>query len=318
MGFSFHRWVDFGSAGIRPSDVTLQYEATESYTLSAEDRAAVDTAWGSLVDSADGLHDAPGFNVRGTENGDVTLGPTRFKHHYVRRLSISGDDRVDSMSLSADGLETLKQSVHLLSSFVAVVGDGQLVLGIKPPRPHRGPMLSFPGSGYLDRGEDMHDGEMAPVTEIVGREMREELNVTPSESDIRCLGVFEDTQPDSHLNPALFSIVELDLSPDEIRSRAQEAPDIDEFERLVSIPLTREAIEGVVGSVADLTGVPDDRPLPFDSVDRISHKSLLMLLLVGRRYLGSDWFADILSTSADISVRADEPVQDRIRSRQDS
>lgn len=310
MGFTYHRWVDFGPTGIRPSEVTLQYKAAESYTLPTEDRTTVNTAWESLVNASEGLHDAPGFNVVEVDDNSVVLGATRFRDHFIRRLSITDDDRLNEMSITPDGLETLHESVHLLSSFVAVIADGHLILGVKPSRSYRGSMLSFPGSGYLDRREDMRGDMIAPVDDLVGREIREELNFSPAESDVHCIGIFEDTQPDSHLNPALFSIVELDLPPDDLRSRALNAPDVDEFERLMTLPLTGEAIESVVGSLTDVTGAPDARPRLFDSIDRISHKSLLMLLLVGRRYLGAKWFTNFLSSSADISVRDDEIVQD--------
>nr|WP_279587162.1 NUDIX domain-containing protein [Halobacterium sp. R2-5] len=194
----------------------------------------------------------------------------------------------------------MTESVHLLSSFVAVVADGQVLLGVKPPQADRGPFLSFPGSGYLDRNHDFRDGDAEPTRAIVGRELQEELGVMADGNRVRCLGVFEDTSPESHLNPALFSVVYVDESASSVLRTARRAPDADEFTEFVFVPLTEAALDGLVELAVDGTATAAPERVPTERFDGMSHKSLLMVLLLGRREVGEEWFDRTLSEYSEI------------------
>lgn len=292
MTYSYRRWADFGPKGIPSCEITLDYQPERDYTLSSNTTEAVTETWGALTDTDEELFDAPSFNLRGVADLRLKLGPTRFRDHRVRKALLSGDDRIPR-TYSESVTEELHDAVHLLSSFVAVVADGYLCLGIKPEGPEDAPFLSLPGSGYLDRDLDMAGDTVKGTEQVIGRELREELGLIIDDASVRCLGVFEDTDPDSHLNPALFSVVETEQMSDMVRERARTAPDRDEFSDLAFLP-----IEGAVLSALVARALPTESQgslpasLPFDDVGRLSHKTLLMLLLLGRDFEGTAWFED--------------------------
>mgnify|MGYP006288978301 CR=1 FL=1 len=290
MTYSYQRWADFGPEGISPNEITLDYHPERKYTLSSKTTEAVTETWTALIDTDEELFDAPSFNLCGVTGLRLQLGPTRFRDHRVRRALLSSDDRVPR-TYSESVTEELHDAIHLLSSFVAVVANGHLCLGIKPEGPEDAPFLSLPGSGYLDRDLDMEDDTVKSTEQVIGRELHEELGLRLNDASVRCLGVFEDTALDSHLNPALFSVVETEQTPEMVRERARTAPDRDEFTDLAFLP-----IEGDVLSALVARALPSESQgrlpatLPFDDVGRLSHKTLLMLLLLGRAFEGTAWF----------------------------
>ncbi|PSP88144.1 hypothetical protein BRC90_08320 [Halobacteriales archaeon QS_4_69_34] len=294
MPYTYRVWSDFGADGVAPEAVTLDYRTERSYTLSESDVSAIDDAWTSVAGDEDGLYDSPGFGLVGIDDTRLRLGPTRFKHHFVRRLLVAEHADLAGRDYP-DGLRRrLRKAVHLLSSFVAVVADGSVLLGIKPGGVDGGPFLSLPGSGYLDREADMVGDETAPTSAVVSRELREELGTATAIERIRCLGVFEDTDPASHLNPALFSVVTTGESPAAIRRAARRARDADEFVHLAFVPITETALASTVrlgvngtASAADLDGLPVDR------FEGMSHKTLLLVLLLGRQRFGAEWFSEV-------------------------
>lgn len=292
MTYSYQRWADFGPEGLPPSEITLDYQPERKYTLSSKTSKAVTETWGALTDTDEEMFDAPSLNLRGVAGLRLQLGPTRFRDHRVRRALLSGDDSVPRTYCESVTHE-LHDAVHLLSSFVAVVANGHLCLGIKPEGPKDAPFLSLPGSGYLDRDLDMAGGTVKSTEQVIGRELREELGLMISDASVRSLGVFEDTAPDSHLNPALFSVVETEQTSDMVRKRARTAPDRDEFTDLAFLP-----VEGAVLSALVARALPSESQgslpasIPFDDVGRLSHKTLLMLMLLGRDFEGTAWFED--------------------------
>lgn len=292
MTYSYRRWADFGPEGLSLSEITLDYRPERDYTLSSETTEAVRETWRGLAETDEELFDAPSFNLSGVDRSRLQLGPTRFRDHRVRRVLLSSDNRVPR-TYSDSVVEELQDAVHLLSSFVAVVADSHLCIGIKPRGFEDAPFISLPGSGYLDRGSDMTDGAVKSTEQIIGRELREELGLMIDDASARCLGVFEDTAPESHLNPALFTVVETEQTPDMVREHARTAPDRNEFTDLAFLP-----VEGDVLAALVTRALPNENQgslptsLPFDNVGRVSHKTLLMLLLLGRYFEGTAWFED--------------------------
>lgn len=304
MSLTYQCWSDFGPTGVPPNAVNWEYDPYATYSLPEEDAAVIKNAWASLTEATDALHDAPGLNLRGVEGTRIRVGPTRFRDHYLRRLALAGSPRFDAERLSDGARRQLIESVHLLSSFVAVVADGSIILGVKPGREDRGAFLSFPGSGYLDRAHDVQDGDMVSTRSVVDREVREELAVTTDDNRVRCLGVFEDTDPVSHLNPALISIVSVDESPASLQARAQQALDFDEFSELVTAPLTKACLDELIELAVDESASSVPESVPVERFDGMSHKSLLLLLLLGRCGVGEDWFDRTLASYPEISVES--------------
>ena len=293
MIYSYRRWVDLGPKGTPASEITLDYQTERDYIFSGRTNEAVTETWTALKAMDEGLFDAPSFNLCGVTDARLDLGPTRFRDHRVRRALLAGDDRVPQ-TYSRSVTKELRENVHLLSSFVAVIADGQLCLGIKLGGPEDAPFLSLPGSGYLDREADMEDDTVANAEQIIGRELREELSLAINDvSSVRCLGVFEDTHPNSHLNPALFSVIETELSPDVVRECARTAPDRDEFTDLAFPSVAGDMLSALVArSIPGKSQGHLPASLPFNNVGQLSHKTLLMLLLLGRYTEGVAWFAD--------------------------
>lgn len=292
MKYSYRCWADFGSQGSSPTQITLDYHPTRDYTLSEEATEAITKTWEALSDRDGKLFDAPGFNLRGVTDFRLRLGPTRFRDHRVRRALLSGEDCVRG-GYSESVTKELEDTVHLLSSFVAIVADDRICLGLKPDGPTNAPFLSLPGSGYLDREVDMMGKDVESTKRVIGREIREEINFDIDDATVRCLGVYEDTDSDSHLNPALFSVVETEQTPDTVRKRAQTAPDRDEFIDLTFVPAEGAVLSSLVARALpgkSQNSLPES--YPFDDVGRMSHKTLLMLLLLGRYFNGAAWFDD--------------------------
>jgi len=120
---------------------------------------------------------------------------------------------------------------------VAIVAGDDLLIGVK--RRTDSNFLSLPGSGYLDRNGDMRAGELCPTAEIVAREVYEETGLEDLDR-IRCFGIFEDLHPESHLNPALFSIITTSISiVRPVLDRIDRAEDADEFDRFLAVPCDR-------------------------------------------------------------------------------
>jgi|GEM_PF-388296 len=294
MSYRYRRWVDFGPAGRPPERVQFAYSPQQAYKLSDGGESVLDDIWTSVSETEDGLHDAPGFNLVGVTDSRVQLGPASFKHCFLRRLVLAEDERLEAVQIPPSIKERLIDAVHYLSSFVGVVTDGQLLVGIKPGTTERSPFLSVPGSGYLDREQDMYGESVAPTAAVVNRELQEEVGRTASADQIRCLGIFEDTATDSHLNPALFSLIRTDESASKVVASARQAQDADEFRDLALLPITEETIETLVQNVVDESALePLSLDLPRTDEVGMSHKTLLLLLLLGRRRFGTGWFEEI-------------------------
>lgn len=292
MEREFREWVDFGPDGRAPESVSIDYRPDATATAVADRSERIDGLWEEAKRERPGLFDAPGFRLLdASADGDIAVGPAQFKHHFVRRLLLSGSLEAAATELRED----LRRSVRFLSSMVAVIADGEVLLGVKQRADRT--FLSLPGSGYLDRDEDMRAGELRPTTEVVAREVYEEVGLEDL-GRIRCFGVFEDLRPESHLNPALFSVVTTPRSSDQVLDRVEQAEDGDEFDRFLSVPVRPDALSGLIRIETDGAGLPVEAPNLEEGVSGLSDKTLLALLLVGRKRFGREWFRRELAESA--------------------
>jgi len=183
---------------------------------------------------------------------------------------------------------------------VAIVAGDDLLIGVK--RRTDSNFLSLPGSGYLDRNGDMRAGELCPTAEIVAREVYEETGLEDLDR-IRCFGIFEDLHPESHLNPALFSIITTSRSSDHVLDRIDRAEDADEFDRFLAVPLRPDALSALIRTDTNDAELPVAAPKLEGDLNGISDKTLLMLLLIGRNRFGRDWFQRELANSSVVLVR---------------
>lgn len=287
MTHRFRIWEDLGREGRAPETVQLEYHPERAYSFPEHVKSTVEDVWESAKDERERLFNSPGLNLLRVTDGCVHLGPAQFRDYFVRRLFLSGEINDSPDELSA----LLRRSVRLLSSFVGVVVRNKLLLGIKQTDTDGAGILSLPGSGYLDREMDMECAEMRPTSSVIKREIEEEINITDPDK-IRCIGVFEDLHPQSHLNPALFSIVSIDRPQSAVQRAARDAEDAHEFSRLVFVPLTDQTLSSLVRlDIDEAASLGEAECLPHNKFDRLSHKTLLMLLLLGRYQLGTDWFS---------------------------
>ncbi|RDZ65195.1 hypothetical protein C5B90_02160 [Haloferax sp. Atlit-12N] len=291
---AYRRWSDYGARGVPPEALELAFDGESAYDLSPAVERAVERAWESVAEGSDRLFDGDLLNlVKVSDDGRrLTLGPARFRDYFVNRLTRTGHDAVADAGLTPAGRAELGERVHVLSSFVAVVCDDGVLLGVRAPEDDHGALVSFPGSGYLDGEEDVtDDGSIRPVREVVAREVEEELGLVEHVECVRCLGVFEDVGDATHYNPALFSVVEVDAAADRVASSIRKADDTWEFSSFATVPMEPDALNALVE--LSMSGAPVPAPLDGDlpeSVTGATSKTLLMALLLGRYRFGSDWF----------------------------
>lgn len=306
MPFRYRVWEDFGPGGVPPREVDTAFRPDAGPELGDDVEAVVSARWREALELSDTLHDSPGFNLLDVDDRTLVVGPARFRHHYVRRQLLQETDGGPTEPEKESVRETLQRSIHLLSSFVAVVSDDSLLLGVKPGTESSSPFVSLPGSGYLDRDEDMDGGELVDTERLVEREVDEEIAIADRLETITCLGVFEDIDPTSHLNPSLFSVVTTSDPPSTVRRLAEKAPDADEFIELAFLPLETDDIEALIGLG---TGEPDtsEAKLPLDPQLAMSHKTLLMLFLIGRARFGHSWFERVFDDNPNVRFEAGAP-----------
>ena len=288
MRYEFQSWADFESGGRPASAVEFEYHPDRNPGLSEQTKRIVEECWNAELEHEPRLFDSPAVTLLEVTDGAIHTGPARFRQHVIRRLVLSGD-RYD---VPASARAELRESVRLLSLMTAVVtSDDELLVGVKQTDGTDTRFLSLPGSGYLDRDEDLIGGRFRPTRAVIKREIQEELALVDL-GEIRCLGVFEDCHHDSHLNPALFSVVSTPTSTATICSDAAEAVDADEFVTLTTIPIDKRLIgallEAGIGQKPEL--FEESVPELEGPVSGLSHKTVLLLSLLGRLRFGMEWF----------------------------
>ncbi|WP_410765138.1 hypothetical protein [Haloferax sp. DFSO60] len=319
---SYVRWGDYGATGIDPADLELVYDPDSKYGFSPSVAATIQQVWDSVAGRNDRLFDGNLLNVVDVdENGRrLLLGPAQFRDYLVRRLILSRHGATADIEISDEVRTALRLQVRVLSSFVAVVADDGLLVGVRAGEDDTGALLSFPGSGYLDRDEDVTpSGTVRPTYELIEREVEEELGLADRIETIRCLGVFEDLVDSTHYNPALFSVVEVAATSEEVMQSIQKADDSWEFSEFFVVPIDE-------GTLIDLVqvGLPNDSVsaqanefIP-SAVEGTTSKTLLMLALLGRYWFGDDWFDSLREQHPEIEIRdvelsSGESVDDNLR-----
>lgn len=296
---SYYSWADYGPDGVSPDQLELTYDPSRRYELSERLDSTLTEIWEEMVARNPKLHDPPCLNLVYMEENKrrAVLGPTRFRDYSVVRLCNSNDNFLDEDRLSDDDLKWLQEEVSIVSSFCACIADDSLILGF---RSHSGDLLdgraSFPGSGYLDLNEDSYGGqEMKPTRDIITREIGEELNVQNKLDSISCLGIFDEFENGASINPAIFSVVELDCSPNHVREQMEDAEDRWEFASLFWVNLQDSvAYERFVSNALDGSLVHVQPEEKRGVSTQFTDKARLMLPLVGRYRYGDDWFSSLL------------------------
>lgn len=302
--FTFREWAEFGVWGIPPGDVDWDYDPSRRYALPDQLRAKIDRIWEDEAEGNDNLYNGNVFNLFGVDGTVLRTGPAQFKDFFARYVALTGRGNASTASFTSEERRTLEESIHVLSSFCAVLSDDVVVLGIRnTDRTEEGEhLLSLPGSGYLDRDMDMNDsGEMHPTSMIIEREIREELNIDDRIAQIDCLGVYEDTMSESIYNPSLFSVVRTTRSPRDIRSEMTEAEDNWEFERLVFVSYDDRRLDTLLDVAFDVPGasIEIDGDELRSTNTSFSAKCVMMLLLLGRMHRGTSWFRERIRAHSD-------------------
>lgn len=297
MNYKYQIWGDFGPQGLPPESVEFEYFPRREITFSDANRYQLRDLWERNIKSHSNLIDNPSLNLLEVSDNMIRVGPTSFREHHIRKQLLSGmyEHVPDDLRIK------LEESIHLLSSMTAIVNSGQLLLGTKQQKGTDPPFLSLPGSGYLDRKTDVESESVRSTREVIAREIHEETCIDEFDS-IRCIGVYEDLHPDSHLNPALFSVVYTSYDTGELYSLRSEAKDADEFVDIATVPVNEKTLSALVKVNLEYADAAKDiSELPFNRINKLSHKTLLLLLLLGRYEFGTDWFKYHLKRSDSIN-----------------
>lgn len=311
----FCQWSDYGPRGVDVADIELDYDPSLKYALPSSLEKKFQEVWERVSEDNPNLFDGSFVNLVEASQRErrLILGPSRFRDYLVRRLFLQNHDFVSKYELTAAEERHLRQ-IRVLSSFVAIVGENAVLMGVKPNSIGTGPRLSFPGSGYLERDRDSsHNDEMKPTRAIVLREIDEEVNLAESVEAIRSFGVFEDVRQATHYNPSIFSIAEVSLSNRDIEERIAEAEDRWEFTDFLFVPKSnQEAIESLIKMEVSERGPSKDvlsSRIP-NGIKGTTSKTLLMLFLLGRHWFGKDWFDETLHRYSEIELDRDHPSPD--------
>lgn len=305
---TFCQWYDFGVRGIPPEELVLAYDSEAEYELPPSLEQKIENTWERITEDHPGLFNGPLLNLIevSSEERRISLGPSQFRDYQFKRLVLSNHETTTDLELTAEEQEFLREEIHVLSSFVAIILDDAVLMGVKPKNSEHGGVLSFPGSGYLDRDEDCtDDGELKPTRTVIEREIDEELNVADRITGIKCLGVFDDAEDATHYNPAIFSIVEIDATKAEVKERITDADDSWEFAEFVFFPTRREDVLDSVLELAFANEHTSGEQLPgldVTTVDGVTTKSGLMVLLLGRFWFGTDWYIERLDRYPSLSL----------------
>lgn len=300
--FRFDKLTTFPEGGLPPEHLHLEYRGSPiDFGDSVEQ--SVQAVWEGFLGENDRLFDGPMMSVYDVDrtNRRLYTQRTSFKYFLAKRGVIEGFVSESGHELPGEEAGVLLDSLRVLSSFTAVIVDGQLLLGIRSSSAEGNARLSFPGSGYLDPSEDTGPGdEVVSTREMIGREVEEELGIAGDFDDVRCMGVFEDVVAGRRFNPAIFSIITLPHSRSEVDAARETAPDAWEFEEFIYVPLEREPLEEL------LSGIPTV-PSGLHGIDQratLSSKACLMTLLVGAFRFGDSWYRRVYR---DIEIEICDP-----------
>lgn len=287
----FARLSSFSTDCLPTESINIVYQDSAlNYPKSVKRK--VQAVWTDLVEGNDRLFDGPMMSVYDIKREDNCLytEQTSFRYFQTKRGLLRDFVSATEYGFTDDDMQFLLSRLRILSSFVAVIVDGQLLLGVRGSYNDE-PRVSFPGSGYLDPSEDTTStGEVVEIRDIICREVKEELGLTSGIDEVCCMGVFENYVRGYHFNPALFSIIEVTQSQSDLEAASENATDSWEFDRFVYVPIAREPLHQLL---LEKSAVP---PVVFGTnrPGKLSSKACLMILLIGARYFGESWFEHVL------------------------
>lgn len=292
-GRIYCEYLDFGQKGVTPDCLNLVFDDSAGYTVPDTVENSISTIWERLNKSSPQLHDGDLLHLSGTvdDGREIHLSPGNFREFYSIRAIFHNQPLVEEFEVSPEIRDFAQRHIKPLSSVTAVLARDELVVGIK--NTDKGSQVTLPGSGYLDGEVDMTDEQhLHPVRDIILREVEEELAIRPASESVRCLGVYSECVEGVCLNPAIFSIVKVSRTPEEVIESFRTAEDSWEFDSVFTVPLTSEALHRMAaGSFNRVPEFPEE--LLTGSLSN-SAKTPLLLGTVGRWKFGESWFANFI------------------------
>ena len=325
-------WKDFGPRGVPASALMLDYRESRVYNLSDSVESGIAKLWGASRDEAQktGAKLANGrlMNLVGVygldKGGDLTilaLGPSEFMDYdgmgkIFDHKKVGGAEVLpERYGLTHEDAKYLREKIHVLSSFPAVISEGCAIMGKKGKQVTKegAGKISFPGAGYLnpDKETFMFDGVLytKQPQQIVAREIKEELGLQPHDiNEARILTIAEDDYRGSHRNPGIMSVVESKAVNEEIMERKGIAKDAWEHEGpYIFVPLDDEEVyNSYLDSDLSLgaNAIPEIHAKKIEGLGNIrkidtTGKSQAMLFLLGRYQFGEGWYDETLGKYKD-------------------
>lgn len=299
--------ADFGD-GIPPDDVSLKYEL-QGYPLNPNVEEALEKIWNEEVKKGGSkLSDNPTLNFGGIGNAQISLGPSTFRDYNSTRLLLDGKRKPADYGLVAEDLKFLEKHIDPMSVFPAILLGDYVIMGVKS-RQVIGPgaeKVSFPGASYTQRETDTFELDNRTYVKslplILERGIKQELDIKGDElKAARVISVAKDDFPGSHRNTGIFSVLETDITSDELAERKSIAEHGWEHSQYMLVPLDQELLEAYIKS--DINGL--NKPLPEEYAREIigfgdkkyidtTGKSQYMLFLLARDRFGTDVFNGLL------------------------
>lgn len=285
---AFHEWTTFSQTGVPLTEISLDFALDPHRVLSEEAIAAVEAVG---EESTQSWFEA--VNLCAARNDRLELAPIPFEYYLARQELLTTAETRARHGVSQSVVEQLRREIRALSSITAIVVDDHLLLGVRPPEWRASyPTLSAPGGGYLDYERDFPNAPERFPRDAVLREVTEETGITAADvTDVRAFGVYEETADGSDRNPAVFSRLSVARSRDDVEAFWREAPDNDEFEQLLWVPLRPDVVVRTLRAATSTRDVPD---VLSDQVElesdrwRFTPKTALLVFLLGRARFESD------------------------------
>ena len=324
-------WKDFGKEGVPASALMLDYRENRTYNLSEPAKTGLTNLWTDSLKEAQekgaNLTNGRLMNLLGVysvDKGETTLlslGPSQFMDYdgmgkiYDHKKVGGIETSPARYSLSGDDARQLRENIHVLSSFPAVISGGCVIMGKKGKQVTKegAGKISFPGAGYLNPDKETFTHEGALYTrqpqQIISREIKEEMKIYPMEiEEAAILAIAEDDFKGSHRNPGMMSLVKSKIGLDEIRERKGIVEDAWEHEGpYLFVPIeNQELYEAYIDSDLGLEAntIPEVHAKKIEGLGNIrkidtTGKSQIMLFLLGRYQFGQSWYEEMLEKYKD-------------------
>ncbi len=311
---------DFGERGITASGFNLDYRDIWDYILDDRVENSLALSWADSLKKNPKMQNKKLFNYKRTgvvpDVAVTSVGSSTFRDYNEMRQFLDGTKDPKTYGLTEDGIAWLEKEVHVLSTFPAVRVEDCILMGKKGWQVMEAGAgkISFPGAGYLqvDKETFIFEGHRyaRQLQQIVRRELEEETGIKEYEMPrVSVLGIAEDTFKGSHRNPAVFSIVDTDLSIEKLMNRKNIAVDAWEHQGpFILLPTGEpELLEAYIAS--DTNNL--SQPLPEKYATKIpglsgkkqidtTGKSEFMLYWLGRFLYGSSWLKEVLERQSPV------------------